>query len=351
MAENIMIDKVIGESGASNSNATAQSQSVQSTVRRQRKKSEWKMHKRSINFCPISSQRGEDMENSIVNCLKEWGLERIFTVTVDNASSYYVTVKELSKKLTKWGTNSMNGKHLHVRCMAHIMNLVVHGCIKESIVSIEHIRQAVRYIRQSPARWKKFQECCDKGNLVRKSLCLGVPTRWNSTHLMLNRAIEYESAILEYVDHDIGLSHHLEFVDIVDGSPAGTLLSSDWEGVKKLTKFLEIFYKLTLKVSNSLYVTSNHHFLEICKVVVYLIQLILNDDVLLGSMEKKMKEKFDKYLGDPEKMNNMIFISCVLDPRYKFDSVSFALAKMFEEKEPIIAKAVHTYMTSSLMSM
>nr|XP_016483587.1 PREDICTED: zinc finger BED domain-containing protein RICESLEEPER 2-like [Nicotiana tabacum]XP_016483588.1 PREDICTED: zinc finger BED domain-containing protein RICESLEEPER 2-like [Nicotiana tabacum] len=63
-------------------------------------------------------------------------------------------------------------------------------------------------------------------------------------------------------------------------------------------------------------------------------------------MAKKMKEKFDKYWGDPEKMNKMIFISCVLDPRYKFDSVSFALAKMFEEKGPIIAKGVHTYMTS-----
>ncbi|XP_070047084.1 zinc finger BED domain-containing protein RICESLEEPER 2-like [Nicotiana tomentosiformis] len=59
-----------------------------------------------------------------------------------------------------------------------------------------------------------------------------------------------------------------------------------------------------------------------------------------------MKEKFDKYWGDPEKMNKMIFISCVLDHRYKFDSVSFVLAKMFEEKGPIIAKAVHTYMTS-----
>nr|XP_016506604.1 PREDICTED: zinc finger BED domain-containing protein RICESLEEPER 1-like [Nicotiana tabacum] len=214
------------------------------------------------------------MANSIVNCLKEWGLQKIFTVTVDNASSNDVTMKELSKKLTKWGTNSMNGKHLHVR------------------------------------------------------------------------AIEYESAILEYVDHDIGLSHHFEFVNIVDGSPAGTLLSSDWEDVKKLTKFLEIFYKLTLKVSGSLSVTSNHHFLEICEVVVYLKQLILNEDILLGSMEKKMKEKFDKYWGDPEKMNKMIFISCVLDPRYKFDSVSFALAKKFEEKGPIITKAVHTYMTS-----
>ncbi|XP_070036204.1 zinc finger BED domain-containing protein RICESLEEPER 1-like [Nicotiana tomentosiformis] len=38
MAENMTLDKVIGESGASNSNSTIQSQSVQLTVRKERKK-------------------------------------------------------------------------------------------------------------------------------------------------------------------------------------------------------------------------------------------------------------------------------------------------------------------------
>ncbi|XP_070041520.1 zinc finger BED domain-containing protein DAYSLEEPER-like [Nicotiana tomentosiformis] len=40
------------------------------------------------------------------------------------------------------GTNLMNGNHLHVRCMAHIMNLVVQDDLKESSVSIERVRHA-----------------------------------------------------------------------------------------------------------------------------------------------------------------------------------------------------------------
>ncbi|KAH0766223.1 hypothetical protein KY290_002212 [Solanum tuberosum] len=306
----------------------------------------WTLHKRIINFCPISSHRGEDLGKSISKCLHEWGLHRIFTVTVDNASSNSVAITELSKQLTKWGTNLMGGSHLHIRCMAHIVNLIVQDGTKEANVCIERVRQAVRYIRQSPARWKKFQECCENENLTKKSLCLDVPTRWNSTYMMLNRVIEYEGAIVEYADRDIGLALHLKFVDIVDKNSTGTLLSSDWEGVKRITKFLEMFFNLTLKISGSRYVTSNLHFLEICQVGVYLNQLISNEDHVLAKMAENMKEKFDKYWGDTEKMNKMVFIPCVLDPRHKFSTLGFALKKMFGEKGAAVEISVRTYMES-----
>nr|XP_009790662.1 PREDICTED: zinc finger BED domain-containing protein RICESLEEPER 4-like [Nicotiana sylvestris] len=58
MAENIMIDKVIGESGASNSNATSQSQSVQSKAKKQRKKRSvaWEYFDQIID--PEGNQKG-----------------------------------------------------------------------------------------------------------------------------------------------------------------------------------------------------------------------------------------------------------------------------------------------------
>ena len=57
----------------------------------------WTFHKRIINFCPITSHRGEDLGKSISKCLHEWGLHHIFTVTVDNAGSNSVAITELSK--------------------------------------------------------------------------------------------------------------------------------------------------------------------------------------------------------------------------------------------------------------
>ncbi|XP_018622678.1 zinc finger BED domain-containing protein RICESLEEPER 2-like [Nicotiana tomentosiformis] len=237
------------------------------------------------------------MANGIGRCLREWGINKIFTITVDNASSNDVTVKELSKQLTKMGTNLMNGNHLHVRCMAHIMNLVVRDGLKESSVSIERVRHAVRYVRQSPARLKRFQECFDDEqlNCKKKRLCLDVPTRWNSTYLMLHKAIEFESAFSHYASSEIGLRHYLEHSYIEVGIPAA------------------------------------------------------NEDTVLSEMAKKMKENFDKYWGDRGKMSKIIFISCILDPRYKLESVGYALVKMFaEDPGATIQAEVEKYMTSLL---
>ncbi|XP_059315440.1 uncharacterized protein LOC132066065 [Lycium ferocissimum] len=294
MAENMIIDKVVGESGASNSK-TSQTQTVQSKKRKERRKrsvawtyfdpvidpdgnekgvwgmlghipkckkiprnvdtnqaqlvfkpvkvggkgdvvvAAWKFNQETcrkalcrmviidelpFRFVEKEVIVGEDMAKAISKCLRSRGYKRFsINYDVDNTSSNDVTVKELSKQLTKWGTNLMTGTHLHVRCMAHIINLVIQDGIKESIESIERVRQTVRCIK-ALRQWGSFRECCEDVNLVKKSLCLDVPTRWNSTYLMLNRDIEYEGAILHYADRDIGLSHHLEFVDTIDGSPA-----------------------------------------------------------------------------------------------------------------------------------
>nr|XP_009765425.1 PREDICTED: zinc finger BED domain-containing protein RICESLEEPER 2-like [Nicotiana sylvestris] len=309
---------------------------------------DWKLHKRIINFCPISSHKGDDMASVITNCLLDWGLENVFTITVDNASSNDVTVREVSKQLTTWGTNIMNGKHLHVRCMAHILNLIVQDGLKEIGVSIKRVRQAVRYIRQSPARIRKFKECCESQKLTSKrSLCLDVSTRWNSTYMMLDTAQQFELAFDKYSFFDIGLLHHLRTYVCEDGTSAGDLTSVDWDNVRTMVKFLEAFYLLTLRVSGSIYVTSNVHFVEICELDLILKEWMEHEDTSLKEMAKKMKEKFVKYWGEPEKMNKMIFIASILDPRNKLEYVPFAIVRMFgENKGKELILEVKNYMDS-----
>jgi len=47
----------------------------------------WRLHKRIINFCPVAGHSGELIGRSVEKCLLDWGIKRVMTLTVDNASS------------------------------------------------------------------------------------------------------------------------------------------------------------------------------------------------------------------------------------------------------------------------
>ena len=84
-----------------------------------------------------------------------------------------------------------------------------------------------------------------------------------------------------------------------------------------------------MKVSGSNYVTSNTHFVEIFELNLILKEMMTNEDRNLKEMAESMNEKFKKYWGEPQKMNKMIFLSSVLDPRNKLDYVPFSIVDMF----------------------
>ena len=60
-----------------------------------------------------------------------------------------------------WGTYAFRLKYVNMHCSAHILNLVVNEGLKEAGNSIKRAREAVRYVRNSPARLHKFSEFAD----------------------------------------------------------------------------------------------------------------------------------------------------------------------------------------------
>lgn len=52
----------------------------------------------------------------------------------------------------------VNGKHLHVRCMTHIHNLIVQDSLKEIGPSVKLVRQMVKYVGSSSTRIKILLE-------------------------------------------------------------------------------------------------------------------------------------------------------------------------------------------------
>ena len=87
----------------------------------------------------------------------------------------------------------LGGSMLHMRCAAHILNLIVQDGLSLIGDGIERIRDSVIYWTGSPKRRKKFEENAHQLRVqYTKELVLDCKTRWNSTYLMLSTALIYK---------------------------------------------------------------------------------------------------------------------------------------------------------------
>lgn len=87
-----------------------------------------------------------------------------------------------------------DGEFFHVCCCALVLNLIVQEGLKVLDDALDQIRVSIKYVRGSKSRMMKFKQCLQKfGDIDALSgSCLNVPTRWNSTYLMLKSALKYQ---------------------------------------------------------------------------------------------------------------------------------------------------------------
>ncbi|KAL4554093.1 hypothetical protein LXL04_039800 [Taraxacum kok-saghyz] len=139
---------------------------------------EWKLQKRILNFQHMPPpHNGVCLTEKISSLLSDWGIEKkLFTITLDNASSN-------DTFLSNEGALRSNGDYFHIRCCAHVLNLVVQDGLKAIDEGIVKVRESVKYIKGSQARKQKFIDCVKYVNLnPKKGLRQDVPTRWNATY-------------------------------------------------------------------------------------------------------------------------------------------------------------------------
>ena len=75
---------------------------------------------------------------------------------------------------------------------------------------LEKVREAVGYIRNSSARLRKFREISDLVGIESKSsLTLDVPTRWNSTYIILSSACLYVTVFEKYEESEAAFRSNL----------------------------------------------------------------------------------------------------------------------------------------------
>jgi len=118
---------------------------------------------------------------SMDQCLFQYNLEtKISSIVVDNCTTDDLMMAMLLGKFDS-SSLTLDGKFLHMRCSAHILNLIVKDGLDVIGKGIERIHECVAFWVATPKRFEKFED------LVRylkvsstKKIQPDCMTRWNS---------------------------------------------------------------------------------------------------------------------------------------------------------------------------
>ena len=169
----------------------------------------WVLQKRVLNFCNVPPPHtGVIIADALNKCFNEWGIEnKICSITVDNASYNDVCVRRLKDDFLLRKQLNVGGKYFHVRCCAHILNLLVQDGLSQIGEVIDTVREGIKYLNYSESRLIEFSKIKKQLRLSPRKLILDCLTRWNGTYLMLASAVEFKDVFGRYADIDLGFHY------------------------------------------------------------------------------------------------------------------------------------------------
>ena len=199
--------------------------------------SNWKLQKRTLNFCDVPPPHsGVAICDALSKCLVEWEIDdKVWSETVDNASYNDVAIRMLKDNISYKNQLVLGGKLFHVRCCAHILNLLVQDGLSEIGDIIKNVRESVKHVTQSKSRLNIFGEIVKQLNLSSKKLILDCCTSWNATFFMLSTALEFKDVFPRYAQREASYL----FLPSED----------DWMKVAEVCSFLAAFNELTKIIS------------------------------------------------------------------------------------------------------
>ncbi|KAL8471939.1 hypothetical protein ACS0TY_029252 [Phlomoides rotata] len=274
----------------------------------------WKLHSRIIGFifvpCPHTS---DVLCEALLECFLEWNIDRkISTVTVDNCSTNDAMLNMLVQKLPD-DALLLGGKLIHMRCCAHILNLIVEDGLDVIQGAIDNIRDSVAYWSGTQKRWDKFEEAARQVRVtITKKLVLDCKTRWNSTFFMLQTALDYKNIFAR-----------LKFREAkYTCCPS----EDEWKMTNEICGKLKLFYDATELFSGTKYPTANLYFPNVCDIKLSLVDWSVCGVEIIEKMAEKMIVKFDKYWSY---VNGIMGVAIILDPRYKADLLEYYFGKIY----------------------
>ncbi|XP_056860086.1 zinc finger BED domain-containing protein RICESLEEPER 2-like [Raphanus sativus] len=252
----------------------------------------WKLNSKIITFCALAPPH---------------------TVTLDNATSNDSMQDIVKSQLMLTDDLVCGGEFFHVRCAAHILNLIVQDGLKVIKGALHKVRESVKYVLSSTSQEVLFGKAVVAANVKEtRGLILDVSTRWNSTYYMLQIAVNYRKTFEKF-----------ESFDKRGFTMAPT--AEEWTRTSNICNFLWPFAVITKMMSGTNYPTSNLYFYQVWMIHNWLRNNEESDDEVVRFMVAPMKEKFDKYWDD---VSGLFAMAAVFDPRFKLSIVDHCLGKL-----------------------
>ncbi|KAK2658652.1 hypothetical protein Ddye_005185 [Dipteronia dyeriana] len=155
--------------------------------------SDWRITKRIFGFRPMDfAHTAENIFNVIMEVLETYEItHRILSIPFDNVSANTSSIALfVARNIPQDG-----GYFFHQRCACHIINLVVQAGLKHVSDQIDRIRDAISWIYSSNPRFSEFKRHCKLNGLKPRRFQTDMSVRWNSTYLMLQNFLEYDTTI------------------------------------------------------------------------------------------------------------------------------------------------------------
>ena len=86
----------------------------------------WQLKKLILGFKFVMDHKGQTISNVLLECLADWGIQKLFSITVDNATANTSAIKKFHREFNLVSPDAfvLDGNFLQMRCCEHIINLI-----------------------------------------------------------------------------------------------------------------------------------------------------------------------------------------------------------------------------------
>ncbi|XP_055814651.1 zinc finger BED domain-containing protein RICESLEEPER 1-like [Solanum dulcamara] len=300
----------------------------------------WNLKKKILNVFQTSDHKGEIIAKEIEACLFDWKIYNIFTVTLDNATANDSAIKHLKRRIEDWKGSILGNEFLHVRCNAHILNLIVKERLDEQNESISRVTlkfSGTSYVTSNSFFYEIFnlQKIIYKYVRSEDSILSGMAKKMElkfnkywSTFKSMNKLL--------FIDVVLDPRYKLKYMEYLFKNSYGCLV-----GAKKLKKMMNTLSRLYNYYMSSFYGTHTDNISG---------QTSLNDEIDTIHCDEIWQSQWEKYLADEDNTKNKSELEKYLvDDLEKIKELDIlAWWKVSSARYPIISRMARDVLSISI---